>query len=347
MISEIEFKERLESLPPDFYFDNKEHFFYGCKGIIKNLKIINPNAVAPTLTNFCYLLFDFTIENLEKILELKLKYPTEVYSFRLRFSKDAELLLNALKSIESIMSDYKKMFSMTFEEIEKCDLKKYFEPKRFNLEQKTKSENEKKKNKLKSQVDTAFRWSGYHIDKEKLVNNLYDVIDVSGVYRIYNNNNELLYIGKSYNLASRIPSSMKERRGCAFDYAVINNRADTDIYEIYYICKFQPPLNEASNTGDTPTVVLPDIEFSKITNVYKEEPNDKILIDEYSDKHAKASITFKTQEELDAIIADIVSVYDIKSSSKIKVNEYCKTGTEYTINLNLVQKSEGDTENVN
>lgn len=347
MSSEIEFKERLENLPPDFYFDNKEHFFYGCKGIIKDLKIINPNAVSPTLTNFCYLLFDFSIKNLEKILELKLKYPTEVYSFGLRFSKDAESLLNALKSIESIISDYKKMFSMTFEEIEKCDLNKYFEPKRFNLEQKTKSENEKKKNKLKSQVDTAFRWSGYHIDKEKLVNNLCDVIDVSGVYRIYNNNNELLYIGKSYNLASRIPSSMKERRGFAFDYAIIENKADTDIYEIYYICKLQPPLNEASNTGDIPTIVLQDIEFSKIINVYKEEIDENVIINEYSNKQAKAKITFKTQEELDIIIADIVSAYDIKSSSEIKVSEDCTVGTEYTIILNLVQKSKRDVDSVN
>jgi len=48
MNEDIEFKKRLEDLPLDFYFNNKEHFFWGCKKIITNLGIINANAVAPT-----------------------------------------------------------------------------------------------------------------------------------------------------------------------------------------------------------------------------------------------------------------------------------------------------------
>jgi len=31
MNEDIEFKKRLEDLPLDFYFNNKEHFFWGCK----------------------------------------------------------------------------------------------------------------------------------------------------------------------------------------------------------------------------------------------------------------------------------------------------------------------------
>lgn len=255
-----EFKERLDGLPSDFYFDNREHFFQGCKKIIKQSNIINVNAVVPSLMNFCYLLFDFTIENLEKIITLKLRYPVEVYSKELRIVNNPESLLKTLKSIEKIIYDYKKMYTMTFDEIDNSDLKKYFEPKRFN-----------KKQKLKRQLEIDFSYSIYDMNNDKLIDSLLEVVDSSGVYRIYNFKKQIIYIGKSYNLASRIPSSIKERSGYAFDYAVINNKADTDIYEIYYIAKLQPILNEVSNTGDEPTLVLPDIEFSDIVYIRERE----------------------------------------------------------------------------
>ena len=269
----MEFQERLKNLPLDFYFDNEEHFFYGCKGIIRDSKIINPDAIAPSLTNFCHILFDFTINNLDKIKELKLRYPTEVYSLELRLAKEPQGLLEALKMIEPIMTDYKKMFNMSFDEIKKSDLNKYFEPKRFNKDEK--EEEKKRRNKLKDRINSTFSWDGCHIDKERLVNELYNLIDTSGIYRIYNGNKELIYIGKSYTLGSRIPSSLKERKGYMFDYCIIPNKADTDIYEIYYIATLQPICNELSNTGYKPTVTLPPLIFSDIIDVYTDKITTK------------------------------------------------------------------------
>lgn len=336
MNSGIEFRERIKELPSDFYFDNKEHFFYACKGIIKGLNIINPNAVAPTLTNFCYILFEFTINNLEKITELKLKYPTEVYSRGLRFATNATELLDALKKIEVIMEDYKTILSMSFDAIEESEYKKYFEPKRFNRDYKAEKEREKKKKKLEMQIDTSFRWNGYHIDKDKLTNELCDLVDVSGIYRIYNNKKELIYIGKSYTLGTRIPSSLKERKGCMFDYCIIPNKADTDIYEIYYISTLQPICNNESNTGDTPTIKLPELKFVDIINVYTDN-NDKVII-EKGRNNILASIAFRNDVELDYIIDELSESYDISHISEPKINEYDKFGTEFIVRINLKEK---------
>lgn len=330
------FKKRLEDLPLDFYFNNKEHFFCGCKKIIANLGIINANAIAPTLEKFCFKLFEFTVKNLENIEKLRLKYPTEVYSMQLRFARNAEELIKAIKYISIIISDYNNMFKMTFTEIENSDLKKYFEPKRFNKSQKKLTENRKKKDKLLSEINTTLGWNRYHIDIEKLINSLCNVVNSSGVYRIYNYQKEIIYIGKSYNLASRIPSSLKERKGCAFDYTIIDNKADTDIYEIYYISKLQPILNVASNNGDKPTVTLPELKFCDIVETYTDKV-EKVTIYEY-DNQSNARILFKQKEQLEKIIKNLSEIYDIKSISKLKQNEYDKDGNEFFVSIQMDKK---------
>lgn len=330
------FKKRLEDLPLDFYFNNKEHFFCGCKKIIANLGIINANAIAPTLEKFCFKLFEFTVKNLENIEKLRLKYPTEVYSMQLRFARNAEELIKAIKYISIIISDYNNMFKMTFTEIENSDLKKYFEPKRFNKSQKKLTENRKKKDKLLSEINTTLGWNRYHIDIEKLINSLCNVVNSSGVYRIYNYQKEIIYIGKSYNLASRIPSSLKERKGCAFDYTIIGNKADTDIYEIYYISKLQPILNVASNNEDKPTVTLPELKFCDIVETYTDKV-EKVTIYEY-DNQSNARILFKQKEQLEKIIKNLSEIYDIKSISKLKQNEYDKDGNEFFVSIQMDKK---------
>ncbi len=97
------------------------------------------------------------------------------------------------------------------------------------------------------------------------------MIGMSGVYKLYDDSKRLLYIGKSYDLGSRICTSTKERKAFYYSYSMINNRADTDIYEAYYIAKLTPPDNSVGITSDSPTVVLPDIKFTKIRPVYEDE----------------------------------------------------------------------------
>lgn len=68
----------------------------------------------------------------------------------------------------------------------------------------------------------------------------------SGLYAFLSKS-EIVYVGKSYNLAERIPTSYGERRKqAAIDgilYYITKNRADADLLEILLISENQPVLN--------------------------------------------------------------------------------------------------------
>lgn len=85
---------------------------------------------------------------------------------------------------------------------------------------------------------------------------------VSGIYRLYDINMQLIYVGKSVNLGERIPSSSQEKRAVYYDYAMIENLPDMPIYEAYYISKLNPPCNVDGKHNGFPSVSLPEIEFS-------------------------------------------------------------------------------------
>lgn len=329
----IEFKDRLEDLPPDFYFNNREHFFYGCQKIIKDLEWVNTKGVAQSLKIYCYSLFYFTVCNLERITELKLKYPTEVYSIGLRVTKDLSSLFEAIGHYKTIENDYKDMFNMTFDEIRDSKYKKYFEPKRFTVENKMDFEKVKKEGQLKEQIKTTFAWGMYHIDTDKLTDKLCDLVGISGVYRIYNFDGQIIYIGKSYNLGSRIATSLKERKGCGFDYTVIDNKADTDIYEIYYISKLQPVLNGTSNTGEKPTVILPEREFGEVINVYTEKKPEISIVEE-----RRATVVYENMLEFEEVVKELSQKFDIRSMSKPKKNEYDRHGKEHIVTIQITEK---------
>lgn len=329
----MEFKERLGDLPPDFYFNNREHFFYGCQKIIKDLEIVNPKGVASSLKICCYSLFYFTVCNLEKITMLQLKYPTEVFSLGLRVAKDLKSLIESINQYKSLENDYTAIFNMTFDEIKDSSFKKYFETKRFTLENKMDFEKEKKRGQLKEQINTTFAWGMYHIDTDKLTDELCKLVGISGVYRLYNFEGKIIYIGKSYNLGSRIATSLKERKGCGFDYTAIGNKADTDIYEIYYISKLQPILNGISNTGDRPTIVLPEREFGEVIDVYTEKKQEISILE-----GCRATVVYENKTEFEEIIKELSQRFDILSMSKPKRNEYDRDGKEQIVTINISEK---------
>ncbi len=88
-----------------------------------------------------------------------------------------------------------------------------------------------------------------------------------GCYFIYDNNDELVYIGKSTSdLLSRSCKSATER--VLGDFSKIkliefNTKAETSIFEIYYITKFKPKFNSESNTKDNLPFDLPDTSISR------------------------------------------------------------------------------------
>lgn len=95
-----------------------------------------------------------------------------------------------------------------------------------------------------------------------------------GIYRIYNQNNRIIYIGKSTSdIAGRLKKSIKEQfeKGSSmpyfYDYTIIPNKSDVDIYEVYYISLFKPCNNSANVYTDMPSIVLPGLEFTDLKQI--------------------------------------------------------------------------------
>ena len=89
-----------------------------------------------------------------------------------------------------------------------------------------------------------------------------------GIYFIYNENEELIYIGKSKNLFERLANSLRERGGNKYSFALTKTKSDYHLYEIYYIAKLEPKLNVDSAEQDELTVTLPELEFSEIKEAW-------------------------------------------------------------------------------
>lgn len=88
-----------------------------------------------------------------------------------------------------------------------------------------------------------------------------------GCYFIYDNNNELVYIGKSNSdLLSRSCVSANQRLSGDFSHIELrefNTKAETNIFEIYYISKLKPKFNSESNTKDNLPFDLPETFISQ------------------------------------------------------------------------------------
>src|SRR5699024_6655512 len=92
----------------------------------------------------------------------------------------------------------------------------------------------------------------------------------SGVYFSYDEDKELIYVGKSINLGERIPSSINERSAIYYEYAETKSESDTSIYEAYYISLLKPELNVEGKHEDELTVRLNCIRNNELKPIYKE-----------------------------------------------------------------------------
>lgn len=105
-----------------------------------------------------------------------------------------------------------------------------------------------------------------------------DLMGKYGVYKIFDKNKKLVYIGKSINLGTRLPGSLKEKRCLFFSFALTNSKSDVNLYEAYYISKYKPDLNVDSKYDDDVSVELPDLEFSDILHL-RDFISDKTVVE--------------------------------------------------------------------
>lgn len=90
------------------------------------------------------------------------------------------------------------------------------------------------------------------------ISKLYNIQDVEcksgGIYFIYGEERNLLYIGKSSNISNRIKQHMNGYSEIDYsvkdmykyvEYTKLKCPVDREIYETYYINKLSPPLNRS------------------------------------------------------------------------------------------------------
>lgn len=106
-----------------------------------------------------------------------------------------------------------------------------------------------------------------------------------GCYFIYDNNDELVYIGKSNSdLLTRACVSCVQRLLGDFskiELLEFNTKAETNIFEIYYITKFKPKFNSESNTKDVLPFELPNTYISQkfVTTIDKKAFDSKASLE--------------------------------------------------------------------
>ena len=105
--------------------------------------------------------------------------------------------------------------------------------------------------------------------------------NVPGVYVFLGDEDAILYIGKSKDLASRIPSSWTERIRQAEIKRVLYyptpTQADASVLEMYLITDRKPLLNVDGRTEDRPQMFTCDID---IINDFKEIPIGKGAVED-------------------------------------------------------------------
>lgn len=146
----------------------------------------------------------------------------------------------------------------------------------------------------------------YLIKEDKLMDNI-----IYGVYFIYDENNEIVYIGKSIsNVSTRCFESIKERnihRFSKIEIRVPSSKSDVSIYEAYYISKYKPKFNKDLKIKDMLSIELTDIPIGKIyikdyskfkTFEYQYYTKEKVTPIEYFDNENYIVITTQIEKEL-------------------------------------------------
>jgi hypothetical protein len=97
-----------------------------------------------------------------------------------------------------------------------------------------------------------------------------------GLYKLYDTKQKLVYVGKSYDLASRIPSSSKTRNSRYVSVCYTKSQSDANLLEVYFISKEKPSENADAHTIDALTIkVSHTYKFSPLIRIFKDE-NDVI-----------------------------------------------------------------------
>lgn len=92
----------------------------------------------------------------------------------------------------------------------------------------------------------------------------------NGLYRFFDKEKNLIYIGKSYDLSSRIKTSLKDKNASYISVLYTKNQSDANILEMFLIAKHKPILNKESNSLDLPSVAVSHkYKFTPLIKIYR------------------------------------------------------------------------------
>lgn len=92
------------------------------------------------------------------------------------------------------------------------------------------------------------------------------------VYRMFSDSGDLLYIGKTTQLDYRMYAHFYKYREdwkdqvARIDAHRFTKEADMHIYEMYLVTKYKPVFNREASCTDYPSMELPELEFSEVTD---------------------------------------------------------------------------------
>ena len=91
------------------------------------------------------------------------------------------------------------------------------------------------------------------------------------IYRMYDENGELLYIGKTSQLDYRLYAHFYKYREewkdrvTYMDAHRFDKESDMHVYEMYLVTKYKPVFNRDASCVDTPSFELPELAFEELT----------------------------------------------------------------------------------
>ncbi|MGE6504473.1 hypothetical protein ACQKF0_30020 [Bacillus wiedmannii] len=238
-----------------YKYESNIHYFNVCMKFLKKNGIGLDSQERAELKMMTDKVFRFNEDYTDVIYRLELREPTRILTYLLNSSTTGE-------EFEENIDYYKFVHNLYLEAVTTDELND--EAKDYLYANYYKGITPQKRVYLPK--DKGFReYTDAFIKLQK------DLAKRAGIYFLYDENRELIYIGKSTsNLGERIPSSIKERQASCFSYTLTETVSDAHIYEMYYITTLKPKLNTDGQTNDLPTVKLPDLEFTGIQKAFKD-----------------------------------------------------------------------------
>jgi len=128
------------------------------------------------------------------------------------------------------------------------------------------------KNKMSKFEYLKIKSNWYKVNHLIVINRYEDIgNNVSGIYRLYKNK-KIVYIGKSKHIRNRLTHHRIDiaKNFDSFDFTMLNNNSDKNIYELYYIDKYKPIYNNDCIEDSKTNIILKDLIFTKIIKIRRQ-----------------------------------------------------------------------------